>query len=145
MKYLKKFENFDLGRFSREEDEENAWLDKIDDMSDRFDNEEDILPGDIGTFDDEDEDDFYEDDEDSDLDDEREMRRRVWGDELVEGLTAKQKKLPKALQDAILKKKGKKADDKKDDKKEEPKKGLTAAQKKLPKALQDAILKKQKK
>jgi hypothetical protein len=138
MKYLKKFENFDLGRFSREEDEENAWLDKID-MSDRFD-EEDMLPGDIGTFDDEDEDDFYEDDEDSDLDDELEMRRRVWGDELVEGLTAKQKKLPKALQDAILKKKGKKAD-----KKEEPKKGLTAAQKKLPKALQDAILAKQKK
>jgi hypothetical protein len=148
MKYLKKFENFDLGRFSREEDEENAWLDKIDDMSDRFDDEEDILPGDIGTFDDKDEDDFYEDDEDSDLDDEREMRRRVWGDELVEGLTAKQKKLPKALQDAILKKKGKKADDKEDkksDKKEEPKKGLTAAQKKLPKPLQDAILKKQKK
>ena len=156
MKYLKRFENFDLGRFSREEDEENAWLDKIDDMSDNFDDEE-ILPGDIGSLED-DEDDFYEDDEDSDLDDEREMRRRVWGDEVVEGLTAKQKKLPKALQDAILKKKGKKSDDKeedkddkkkdkkdeKEDKDEKSKKGLTAAQKKLPKALQDAILKKQK-
>ena len=73
------------------------------------------------------------------------------------GLTAAQKKLPKALQDAILAKqgksvsKGKDEDDEKDDEKDEEKdeekekssKGLTAAQKKLPKALQDAILAKQ--
>jgi len=154
MKYLKKFENFDLGRFSREEDEENAWLDKIDDMSDELMDDE-MLPGDLGF---EDEDDFYTEEDEDDLDGEREMRRRVWGDELVEGLTAKQKKLPKALQDSILKKKGKKSEDKeedkddkkkdkkdeKEDKDEKGKKGLTAAQKKLPKALQDAILKKQK-
>jgi hypothetical protein len=73
--------------------------------------------------------------------------------EKVEGLTAAQKKLPKALQDAILKKAGKspkkeeKEDSKEKTKKEDSKekgKGLTAGQKKLPKALQDAILKKQK-
>jgi hypothetical protein len=83
-----------------------------------------------------------------------------------DGLTAGQKKLPKALQDAILKKKGKtpkKDDDDKEEKEEKGKKGekgekdddkddkddkkvgLTAGQKKLPQALQDAILKKQKK
>jgi len=59
------------------------------------------------------------------------------------GLTDAQKKLPKALQDAILKKKNKNKDHDKEEKdhdKEE--KGLTAAQKKLPKALQNAILKK---
>jgi hypothetical protein len=77
------------------------------------------------------------------------------------GLTAGQKKLPKALQDAILKKQGLKPekdddadkDDKekkgkkeeKDDDKDDKKVGLTAGQKKLPKALQDAILKKQNK
>jgi hypothetical protein len=128
MKYLKRFENFDLGRFSREEDEENAWLDKIDDMSDNFDDEE-ILPGDIGSLED-DEDDFYEDDEDSDLDDEREMRRRVWGDEVVE-----KKKVNAGLQAYLDKQKSKKGDKKeeKGDKKEPMKK-----------AAKDAILKKQK-
>jgi len=67
------------------------------------------------------------------------------------GLTAKQKKLPKPLRDALIRKKGKspkkddednsKKDDKKD-KKEEVKgsKGLTAKQKKLPPGLQKAIL-----
>jgi hypothetical protein len=82
------------------------------------------------------------------------------------GLTAGQKKLPKPLRDAILKKQGLKPekddDDEKDkkeksektekgkkdndkDDKDDKKEGLTAGQKKLPKALQDAILKKQKK
>ena len=62
------------------------------------------------------------------------------------GLTSAQKKLPKALQDAILKKKNKNHKDEDKEEKDEDKeeKGLTAAQKKLPKALQDAILKKQK-
>lgn len=72
-------------------------------------------------------------------------------------LTDKQKKLPPALQKAILKKKGKKADtedkdaeseeDKEDkkDKEESPKKGLSEKQKKLPPALQKAILKKKSK
>ena len=73
------------------------------------------------------------------------------------GLTDAQKKLPKALQDAILKKKNKNKDHDKEEKdhdkeekdhdKEEKdhdkeEKGLTDAQKKLPKALQNAILKK---
>ncbi len=71
-------------------------------------------------------------------------------------LTDKQKKLPPALQKAILKKKGKKPeeekeDDKKDKDEEEDKKedknqkGLTEKQKKLPPALQKAILKRQSK
>ena len=82
-------------------------------------------------------------------------------DEFVnEQLTAKQKKLPQALQDAILKKQGetpkkdekvddkgckcKKGDCKCDDKKEDEKpNGLSAKQKKLPQGLQDAIIKKQ--
>ncbi len=66
-------------------------------------------------------------------------------------LTDKQKKLPPALQKAILKKQGKKPEDDKKEKsedknEEEPsKKGLTEKQKKLPPALQKAILKKQSK
>lgn len=65
------------------------------------------------------------------------------------GLTAKQKKLPPALQAGILKRLGKKApkskDDDSDNKKDDKKKtGLSAKQKKLPIALQNAILKRQK-
>lgn len=77
--------------------------------------------------------------------------------ELNEKLTAKQKKLPKGLQAAILKKQGEKPekddeeDDKKEDKKDEKDEkddkpcGLSKKQMKLPKALRDAILKKMKK
>jgi hypothetical protein len=147
MKYLKRFENFDLGRFSETEE------DKIENQFSEVEEVEDdcaTCGDDYDEFDDKFIDSDFEEEEQEE--EESEMRRRVWGDELVEGLTAKQKKLPKALQDAILKKKGKKVEDKKEedkkdkkeDKKEESKKGLTAAQKKLPKALQDAILKKQK-
>ncbi len=61
------------------------------------------------------------------------------------GLTAKQKKLPQAFQDAILKKMSKspKKKDEKDGEKKEKRVGLTAGQKKLPEAMQKAILKKQ--
>jgi len=68
--------------------------------------------------------------------------------EKSEGLTAAQKKLPSALQAAILKKKGGKKHIDTDDEgldhpnKKEKSEGLTAAQKKLPPALQAAILKK---
>jgi hypothetical protein len=143
MKYLKRFENFDLGRFSETEE------DKIENQFSEVEDDCTTCGDDYDEFDNEFIDSDFEEEEQEE--EESEMRRRVWGDELVEGLTAKQKKLPKALQDAILKKKGKKVEDKeenkkdkKEDKKEEPKKGLTAGQKKLPKALQDAILKKQK-
>ena len=70
-----------------------------------------------------------------------------------EGLTAKQKRLPKGLQAAILKKQGKtskKKDSDKEEKEEKPekksagKKGLTAKQQKLPEGLKKAILKRQK-
>lgn len=62
------------------------------------------------------------------------------------GLTAKQKKLPEALQKSILKKQGKakpKADKEEEKEEKTEKKGLTAKQKKLPEALQKSILKKQ--
>jgi len=68
--------------------------------------------------------------------------------EKSEGLTAAQKKLPPALQAAILKNKGGKKHIDADDEvldhpnKKEKSEGLTAAQKKLPSALQAAILKK---
>jgi hypothetical protein len=138
MKHLKRFENFDLGRFSEADSDEQEWLDHVKDIND-----------DEMDFELEDEEDSLEDEEEN-MEEEREMRRKVWGDEVVEGLSAKQKKLPKALQDAILKRKGKKVENKKEnkeDKKEdkedkENKKGLTAGQRKLPKALQDSILKK---
>lgn len=81
-----------------------------------------------------------------------------WKEESDAALTEKQKKLPPALQKAILKKQGKKPekeegkkDDKKDKDEEEDKKenknqkGLTEKQKKLPPALQKQILKKQSK
>ncbi len=88
MKYLKKFENFDLGRFSTEEEE----ISKMDD---------------IDEIDSDDVDDLLLDNEEEE-EEEEEVR---WGDEIVEkkgnGLTAKQKKLPPALQKAILKKQGK--------------------------------------
>jgi hypothetical protein len=65
-------------------------------------------------------------------------------DEVDEALTAGQKKLPKGLQDAILKKQGEKPEkEDKEEKEEEVDEALTAGQKKLPKGLQDAILKKQ--
>ena len=72
-------------------------------------------------------------------------------------LSEKQKKLPPALQKAILKKKGKKTtedkgddkdkdadkEEKKEDEESKPSKGLSEKQKKLPPALQKAILKRQ--
>ena len=97
MKHLKTFEKFDLGRFSETEEEKNDWNDNVDEV-------EDIDGDDV--FDDNEFDDVLNNDEDEKVDEEGddiESRRRIWGDELVEGLTAKQKKLPKALQDAILK------------------------------------------
>jgi hypothetical protein len=153
MKYLKKFENFDLGRFSEMDSDEQEWLNHVKDINgDEYDSE-DVL------------DDEIEDE------DEIEMRRKVWGDEVIE-----KKKVNPGFQAYLDKQKAKKgnkdeekgnkkskpdfldldkdgdkketmkkaARDAKDDKKEEPKKGLSAAQKKLPKPLQDAILKKQK-
>lgn len=96
MKYLKKFENFDLGRFSEEEELENDF-NQIEDVEDCHTcGSEECHCGS--------EDEFDEFDEEEQEDEENEERRRVWGDELVEKLSAKQKKLPKALQDAILKK-----------------------------------------
>jgi hypothetical protein len=153
MKYLKKFENFDLGRFSEMDSDEQEWLNHVKDINgDEYDSE-DVL------------DDEIEDE------DEIEMRRKVWGDEVIE-----KKKVNPGFQAYLDKQKAKKgnkdeekgnkkskpdfldldkdgdkketmkkaARDAKDNKKEEPKKGLSAAQKKLPKPLQDAILKKQK-
>lgn len=111
MKHLKKFENFYLNDNDipeSEEADEQSYLDRVRKMKEVSpDDDCDDLDGD-GLCD--------------DLDgDEKEVSpRRTWGDEIIEekkkvkkeveekdnkpkGLSAKQKKLPKALQAAILK------------------------------------------
>jgi hypothetical protein len=169
MKYLKTFENFDLGRFS-EEDEKQAWMNEPQETEDVEDvqNERE--------YDLEDEDDEYrrEEEEESEEEENDGDPSRVWGDEVVE-----KKKINAGFQAYLDKKAGKKADKKEDkeekgdkkakpdfldldkdgDKKETMKKaakdakdgkeekggkGLTAAQKKLPAGLQKAIADKKK-
>ena len=167
MKYLKTFENFDLGRFS-EEDEKQAWMNEpqeTEDVEDVQDEREEDL---------EDEDDEYRREEEEEESEEEENEgdpSKVWGDEVVE-----KKKINAGFQAYLDKKAGKKADKKEDkggkkvkpdfldldkdgDKKETMKKaakdakdgqeekgakGLTAAQKKLPAGLQKAIADKKK-
>ena len=162
MKYLKTFENFDLGpRFTDDsvETDEQDWLTRAKQIENEEESEE------------ESEEDCEEcDDEETDL----ESKPRVWGDEVVE-----KKKVNAGFQAYLDKQKAKKGDkkeeakggkkskpdfldldkdgdkketmkkaakDAKDDKKDDKggKKGLTAGQKKLPEAMQKAILKKQK-
>jgi hypothetical protein len=164
MRYLKTFENFDLGpRFTDDsvETDEQDWLTRAKQIENEEESEEES---------EEYEDDCEEcDDEETDS---LESKPRVWGDEVVE-----KKKVNAGFQAYLDKQKAKKGDkkeekggkkdkpdfldldkdgdkkepmkkaakDAKDDKKEEKGgKGLTAAQKKLPEAMQKAILKKQK-
>jgi len=152
MKYLKTFENFgdqDLGRFSDVDSDEQEWLDKVNPSTDGLEDEDDEFGNEF-----EDEDSEMEDEMEEEMEDEmgeEPVRRKTWGDEIVEN-----KKMNAGFKAYLDKKKGKakkddkKADtkeDKKDDKKAEKKdgkKGLTAGQKKLPEAMQKAILKKQK-
>ena len=171
MKYLKTFENFDLGRFS-EEDEKQAWMNEPQETEDV----EDVQ--DEREYDLEDEDDEYRREEEEAQEEEEENEgdpSKVWGDEVVE-----KKKINAGFQAYLDKKAGKKADKKEDkeekggkkakpdfldldkdgDQKETMKKaakdakggkeeekggkGLTAAQKKLPAGLQKAIAAKKK-
>ena len=169
MKYLKTFENFDLGRFS-EEDEKRAFMNnpqETEDAENVQDEREEYL---------EDEDDKYRREEEEESEGENEGRpSRVWGDEVVE-----KKKINAGFQAYLDKKAGKKVDkkedkkedkggkkakpdfldldkdgdkketmkkaakDAKDGKEEKGAKGLTAAQKKLPAGLQKAIAAKKK-
>ena len=172
MKYLKTFENFDLGRFS-EEDEKQAFMNNPQETEDA-ENVQDEREYDL-----EDEDDEYRrEEEEAQEEGEGENEgdpSKVWGDEVVE-----KKKINAGFQAYLDKKAGKKADKKEDkeekggkkakpdfldldkdgDKKETMKKaakdakggkeeekggkGLTAAQKKLPAGLQKAIAAKKK-
>ena len=171
MKYLKTFENFDIGRFS-EEDEKQAWMNEPQETED-FEDVQDEREYDL-----EDEDDEYRREEEEAQEEEEENEgdpSKVWGDEVVE-----KKKINAGFQAYLDKKAGKKADKKEDkeekggkkakpdfldldkdgDKKETMKKaakdakggkeeekggkGLTAAQKKLPAGLQKAIAAKKK-
>ena len=136
MKYLKKFENFDLGRFGQEhEEEENIAklnLEEEEDCAPCNDEEVDEIPG--GEWEEE------EEAQEEEQEEEEENRIRRWGDEVVE-----KKKVNAGFQAYLDKQKAKKGD-KKDDKKEEKGgKGLTAAQKKLPEGLRKAIEAKKKK
>lgn len=105
MKHLKKFEAFDLGRFS--EEDENDWMDDTDHTNvEGVDSEtEDNLNQEI------------EDEDEEDENDEEVIRRRVFGSEIVEKaevkedksdedkyLTKGQKKLPQKLKEGIIKK-----------------------------------------
>ena len=169
MKYLKTFENFDLGRFS-EEDEKQAFMNNPQETEDA-ENVQDEREYDL-----EDEDDEYRREEEEESEEENEGRpSRVWGDEVVE-----KKKINAGFQAYLDKKAGKKVDkkedkkedkggkkakpdfldldkdgdkketmkkaakDAKDGKEEKGAKGLTAAQKKLPAGLQKAIAAKKK-
>lgn len=151
MKHLKTFENFgpDMGRFSADdrEGDDQDWLNEIKPKTDGFEDDED----EFGNESEEEDDDFI--DMEAEEREEEPMKRRVWGDEVVE-----KKKMNPGFQAYLDKKKGVKKDDKKSDKKEDKKddkksdkkddnksKGLTAGQKKLPEAMQKAILAKKKK
>ena len=169
MKYLKTFENFDLGRFS-EEDEKKAYMNEpqeTEDFEDVQDEREHDLEDAESEYRREEEEESEEEENDGDP-------SKVWGDEVVE-----KKKINAGFQAYLDKKAGKKADKKEDkeekggkkakpdfldldkdgDKKETMKKaakdakdgkeekggkGLTAAQKKLPAGLQKAIAAKKK-
>lgn len=148
MRYLKTFENFtDMGRFSDTgfdsvETDEQDWLDKIN----KSEEEEECEPCDT------DEEEFEEEteEEEDDFDEfggEEPVRKKVWGDEIIE--SKKSKKKPDFLdvdKDGNKKESMKKAVKDKEDKKEDKGKGkLSAAQKKLPEGLRKAIEAKKKK
>lgn len=170
MKYLKTFENFDLGRFS-EEDEKKAYMNEPQETED-FEDVQDEREHDL-----EDEESEYrrEEEEESEEEENDGDPSKVWGDEVVE-----KKKINAGFQAYLDKKAGKKVDkkedkkedkggkkakpdfldldkdgdkketmkkaakDAKDGKEEKGAKGLTAAQKKLPAGLQKAIAAKKK-
>jgi hypothetical protein len=167
MKYLKKFENFsdfDLGRFSEEDELQNPGIEEVEN------DEEECAP--CGSEDSEDNDEYtFTSDDDEDNEEEAEYadnhRIRRWGDESIENIgNIDEKKKEKAVS---YKKSGlknpEKADLNKDkkisgyekargkaiqksvqsEKEEKEEKGLTAAQKKLPEGLRKAIEAKNKK
>lgn len=107
MKYLKKFENFDLGRFSDEEENKN-FMTQPDENEQAFD-DEDMKEDEYSHEDDKENEEGHEDT----YEDEREEEKgRVWGDEVVE-----RKKINAGFQAYLDKQKAKKAG--KEDKKEE--------------------------
>ena len=150
MKYLKRFENFDFGRFNNDEENEE-WVEDVEEVEDD--------ECDTCNHDDDDED--YEDEA---QDEENEMRRRVWGDEVVEKKSTKSNTYKKSglknPKKADLNKDGKISEyenkrgkavqkavqgEKEEKGKKEESKELTAAQKKLPEGLRKAIEAKNKK
>jgi hypothetical protein len=142
MKYLKTFENFDMGRFSQTDADEQEWLTQTHQMNKQ--GEEECEP--CGTEGEEEmEEEPFEDEADEM---EEPFRRRVWGDEVVEGKKAKPDFLDldkDGNKKESMKKAAKDAKEKKDDKKEEKGKGLSKAQQKLPEGLRKAIEAKKKK
>lgn len=108
MKHLKKFETFDLGRFS--EEDENDWMDDVD--SNNIEGVEDEIQDKLNKE--------MQDEEEEDESDEDAIRRRVISSEIVEKvkngdnsdeekyLTKGQRKLPQKLKEGIIKKMKKK-------------------------------------
>ncbi len=148
MKHLKKFENFEFGRFNDEDEIKDNDLtndfddNEFDDFTDEVDTD-DVCEI-CGASQCECVEDDIEDEDESDEDN----RVRRWGDEEI----VEKKKVNPGFQAYLDKQKAKNSKkkdgdddkDKKDDKKDAPK-GLSAKQKKLPQAMQDAILKRMKK
>jgi len=144
MKYLKTFENFDLGRFSGEEEVLKPEVEQSYE-----DDEEYCAPCDSEEKDEQDEFTFYseQDDENEDEAEQQEVHRiRRWGDEVVEAKKSKPDFLDLDKDGDKKESMKKAAKDAKEDKKEEKSgKGLSAAQKKLPEGLRKAIEAKNKK
>ena len=138
MKHLKKFENFEFGRFNDDirSKDSNLNNDFEENDFDNFDSDEvsDICAvcGMINC-------DICDDIEESEEESEESNRVRKWGDEEI----VEKKKINAGFQAYLDKQKVKNSkDDKKDSKDDKKDKVLTKAQKRLPKAMQDAILKK---
>lgn len=83
MRHLKKFENFDLGRFSETEEEKKDIFDEINDIDD-YDKMETETELDLDEMDEEEIEDKENIDEEEDEENDQDMRTRVWGDEVIE-------------------------------------------------------------
>jgi len=142
MKHIKKFESFDLGRFSEEEEGDYGLL-----GAEPEEMEDECEPCNAGESGEEEEGDYFysEEDEEESEEEEGEMRRKVWGDEAtVERVSSfanfinekkakpdfldvdkdgdKKESMKKAAKDAKEDKKDNKKEDKKADKKDNAKK-----------------------
>lgn len=147
MKYLKTFENFDLGRFSENEPEHDM-MNQPEEMYGAPEGEEECEP--CGAEGEEEMEVWPGEEEEMEAEEELPSRGHIkrWGDEVVEAKKAKPDFLDldkDGNKKESMKKAAKDAKEKKEDKKDEKGKGLSKAQQKLPEGLRKAIEAKKKK